>query len=61
LISKQFFRIETPKNMSTNEEVDILGIDISKAKFDVALLKGKDKIKSKVFAPQKGLLSYKHG
>jgi transposase len=37
---------------NSNEELDILGIDISKAKFDVALLKdnGKDKIKSKVFA-----------
>jgi hypothetical protein len=36
--------------MSTDKEVDVLGIDISKAKFDVALLKGKDKIKSKAFA-----------
>lgn len=36
--------------MSTEKEVDVLGIDISKAKFDVALLRGKDKIKSKVFA-----------
>jgi hypothetical protein len=35
--------------MSTDKEVDVLGIDISKAKFDVALLKGKDKIKNKVF------------
>jgi transposase len=37
---------------SSSEELDILGIDISKAKFDVALLKNnsKDKIKSKVFA-----------
>jgi transposase len=36
---------------SSNQELDILGIDISKAKFDVALLKNnsKDKIKSKVF------------
>jgi len=34
--------------MSTDE--DVLGIDISKAKFDVALLKGDRKIKSKVFA-----------
>jgi transposase len=33
--------------MSSQE--DILGIDISKAKFDVALLKGEHKIKSKVF------------
>lgn len=36
--------------MSTKQEVDVLGIDISKAKFDVALLRGQDKIKSKVFA-----------
>jgi transposase len=36
--------------MSTKEEVDVLGIDISKAKFDVALLKGEAKIKNKVFA-----------
>ena len=37
---------------SSKQELDILGIDISKAKFDVALLKNnnKDKIKSKVFA-----------
>ena len=36
---------------SSKQELDILGIDISKAKFDVALLKNnsKDKIKSKVF------------
>ncbi len=36
---------------NSNEELDLLGIDISKAKFDVALLKhnSKDKIKSKVF------------
>ena len=34
--------------MSSKE--DVLGIDISKAKFDVALLKGEHKIKSKVFA-----------
>jgi transposase len=36
--------------MNTNEEVSVLGIDISKAKFDVALLKGKNKIKTKVFS-----------
>jgi transposase len=36
--------------MSTKEEVDVLGIDISKAKFDVALIQGKAKIKNKVFA-----------
>jgi transposase len=37
---------------SSNQELDILGIDISKAKFDVALLKhnSKDKIKNKVIA-----------
>ena len=35
--------------MSTDKEVDVLGIDISKAKFDVSLLKGKDKTKNKVF------------
>jgi len=35
--------------MSTDKEIDVLGIDISKAKFDVALLKGKDKTKNKVF------------
>jgi transposase len=36
----------------SNQELDILGIDISKAKFDVALLKNnsKNKLKSKVFA-----------
>jgi len=36
--------------MSISEEVNVLGIDISKSKFDVALLKGNNKIKSKVFA-----------
>jgi transposase len=36
--------------MSTKEEVDVLGMDISKAKFDVALIQGKAKIKNKVFA-----------
>jgi transposase len=36
--------------MNPNEEVTVLGIDISKAKFDVALRKGKNKIKTKVFA-----------
>ena len=36
--------------MSTKEEVAVLGIDISKAKFDIALSQGKAKIKSKVFA-----------
>jgi transposase len=35
---------------SSSEELDILGIDISKAKFDVALIKNNSKIKSKVFA-----------
>jgi hypothetical protein len=37
--------------MNNNNEVnDVLGIDISKAKFDVALIQGNAKIKSKVFA-----------
>jgi transposase len=36
--------------MSTSVEVNVLGIDISKAKFDVALIKESNKIKSKVFA-----------
>ncbi|MBD2319795.1 hypothetical protein H6G05_23520, partial [Pseudanabaena sp. FACHB-1050] len=37
--------------MNNNNEVnDVLGIDISKAKFDVALIQGNTKIKSKVFA-----------
>ena len=36
--------------MNNNNEVnDVLGIDISKAKFDVALIQGNAKIKSKVF------------
>lgn len=35
--------------MHQHQEVDVLGIDISKSKFDVALLQGHNKIKSKVF------------
>lgn len=35
--------------MNQHQEVDVLGIDISKSKFDVALLQGSNKIKSKVF------------
>jgi transposase len=35
--------------MNQHQEVDVLGIDISKSKFDVALLQGRNKIKSKVF------------
>jgi transposase len=35
--------------MSTNKEVNVLGLDISKSKFDVALLQGKAKLKTKVF------------
>ena len=34
---------------NSNEVLDVLGIDISKAKFDVALIQGNAKIKSKVF------------
>ena len=48
--------------MSTDKEVDVLGIDISKAKFDVSLLKGKDKTKTR-YSPitLKDLPNYKHG
>ena len=35
--------------ISISTEIDVLGIDISKAKFDVALLRGQEKIKSQVF------------
>ncbi len=35
---------------NSNVVCDVLGIDISKAKFDVALIQGNAKIKSKVFA-----------
>jgi transposase len=35
---------------NSNEVLDVLGIDISKAKFDVALIQGNAKIKSKLFA-----------
>ncbi len=35
---------------NSNEVFNVLGIDISKAKFDVALIQGNAKIKSKVFA-----------
>ncbi len=35
---------------NSNEVFDVLGIDISKAKFDVALIQGNTKIKSKIFA-----------
>jgi transposase len=50
LISKQILWKRETKKMSANQEVNVLGIDISKAKFDVALLKGEAKIKNKVFA-----------
>jgi hypothetical protein len=48
--------------MSTDKDVDVLGIDISKAKFDVALLKGNDKTKKR-YSPitLKDLRNYKHG
>jgi len=34
---------------NSNEVCDVLGIDISKAKFDVVLIQGNAKIKNKVF------------